>query len=391
MGRPAGRPRRRADARRPPPTRPRSSSSRRRPLEPVVDLDRAIDPGAARARLERVVADGGRLRGIAACGGRWRRGGVHAGRAGLRQRDPSQRVPARRRRDGARGQRRRSSKAGSRRAGSTRATSSPRSRWPALDDDGILHVTAATQGTFYTRSELAKLFGRSIASVRVTGATIGGGFGGKTLVLDPLVAAAALALRRPVRLELTRLEDFRMTNPAPAAILDVRLGATNDGRFRALGGPAPFRDRRLRGQQHRGDRGDPDGRAVPLGRSRSRRLRRRDEPARDGDLSGSRRPAGDLRPRTARRRAGSKARDRPDRAAPTQPRGRRTTRWRTGRRGAASASPNAWNASPPIRSVAPGRRCPTARASGWPSGRGPAVASRPRRSAASRRTGGSPS
>ena len=94
-----------------------------------------------------------------------------------------------------------------------------------LDDDGILHLTSSTQGTFHTRSELAKLFGRSIASVRVTGATLGGGFGGKLLVIEPLAAAATLVLRRAVRVELTRLEDFRMTNPAPAAILEVALGA----------------------------------------------------------------------------------------------------------------------------------------------------------------------
>ena len=70
--------------------------------------------------------------------------------------------------------------------------------------------------------------------MRVTGATLGGGFGGKALLIEPLVAAATLLLRRPVRLELTRNEDFRMTNPAPAAILDVRLGATRDGRLRGL-------------------------------------------------------------------------------------------------------------------------------------------------------------
>ena len=76
--------------------------------------------------------------------------------------------------------------------------------------------------------------------MRVTGATLGGGFGGKTLVIDPLAAAATLVLRRPVRVELTRLEDFRMTNPAPAAILDVRIGATSDGRLRALRGRLRF-------------------------------------------------------------------------------------------------------------------------------------------------------
>ena len=104
-----------------------------------------------------------------------------------------------------------------------------------LDEDGVLHVTSATQGTFYTRSELARLFGLRRSAVRVTGATLGGGFGGKALLIEPLVAAATLVLRRPVRLELTRNEDFRMTNPAPGAILDVRLGATRDGRLRGLG------------------------------------------------------------------------------------------------------------------------------------------------------------
>jgi CO/xanthine dehydrogenase Mo-binding subunit len=103
-----------------------------------------------------------------------------------------------------------------------------------LDDDGVLHLTSATQGTFYTRSEVAKLFGLSMASVRVTGAILGGGFGGKTMVIDPLAAAATLVLRRAVRVELTRLEDFRMTNPAPAAILEVEAGATRDGRLRGL-------------------------------------------------------------------------------------------------------------------------------------------------------------
>ena len=44
-----------------------------------------------------------------------------------------------------------------------------------------------------------------------------------------------------------------------------------------------------------------------------------------------------------------------------------------------------------IRSIGIGRRSPTTKASGWPSGPGRAVASRPSRSAGSRRTAGSPS
>ena len=68
----------------------------------------------------------------------------------------------------------------------------------------------------------------------MTGATLGGGFGGKLLIPDPLAAAATLLLRRPVRVELTRHEDFRMANPAPAAILQVTAGATSDGRLQGI-------------------------------------------------------------------------------------------------------------------------------------------------------------
>jgi CO/xanthine dehydrogenase Mo-binding subunit len=103
-----------------------------------------------------------------------------------------------------------------------------------LDPDGALHITASTQGSFQVRSELSKLFDIPIARVRVTGATLGGGFGGKLLIPDPLAAGATLLLRRPVRVELTRNEDFRMSNPAPAGIIEVTAGATKDGRLTGI-------------------------------------------------------------------------------------------------------------------------------------------------------------
>ena len=110
----------------------------------------------------------------------------------------------------------------------------PQTATAELDPDGVLHLVSATQGTFWTRSELARLFGLPMARLRVTAATLGGGFGGKLLIADPLAASATLLLRRPVRVELTRHEDFRMSNPAPAGILEVTAGATHDGRLLGL-------------------------------------------------------------------------------------------------------------------------------------------------------------
>ena len=64
-----------------------------------------------------------------------------------------------------------------------------------LDMDGLpagsrlaigdtLVVQTATQGIFYTRDELAAIFGRRESSIRVEATPLGGSFGSKTLVVD---------------------------------------------------------------------------------------------------------------------------------------------------------------------------------------------------------------
>lgn len=103
-----------------------------------------------------------------------------------------------------------------------------------LEPDGTLNLVTATQGTFYVRKQLAKIFGRRVSSIRVQAAPLGGSFGSKVLVVEPLVAGAALALRRPVRLVLDRREDMAATNPAPASLIEVRIGARADGTLTGL-------------------------------------------------------------------------------------------------------------------------------------------------------------
>lgn len=103
-----------------------------------------------------------------------------------------------------------------------------------IDPDGILTVSTATQGIFYVRMQLAKIFGRAMSSVRVRSAPLGGSFGSKILIVDPLVAGAALVLKRAVRLVFDRRDDMAATNPAPASHIDIRVGATADGRLTGL-------------------------------------------------------------------------------------------------------------------------------------------------------------
>jgi CO/xanthine dehydrogenase Mo-binding subunit len=103
-----------------------------------------------------------------------------------------------------------------------------------IEPGDVLAVSSSTQGAFMTRNELAELFGLPLDKVRVRAAPLGGAFGGKLMLFEPLVAAAALVLRRPVRLLLTRSEDFQAANPAPAAIFELRLGARSSGELTGL-------------------------------------------------------------------------------------------------------------------------------------------------------------
>ncbi len=103
-----------------------------------------------------------------------------------------------------------------------------------IEPGGTLIVSCGTQSLFFTRNELAKIYGLPASKVRVIAATLGGGFGSKQVVIEPLVAGAALRLRRPVRLVLTRREDFASTKPAQALAIDLRIGARNDGQLGAL-------------------------------------------------------------------------------------------------------------------------------------------------------------
>jgi CO/xanthine dehydrogenase Mo-binding subunit len=97
-----------------------------------------------------------------------------------------------------------------------------------------LTVWTATQGLFYTREQVADVLGLPESSVRIVPMPVGGGFGGKILLLEPIAGALAMVSGRPVRLVLTRAEEFQTATPAPQSILEVAIGAGRDGELRAL-------------------------------------------------------------------------------------------------------------------------------------------------------------
>ena len=99
---------------------------------------------------------------------------------------------------------------------------------------GGMVIWSSTQDPFGVRKEVAALLGVSESLVRVKGTVVGGAFGAKFNLYDPLVAMVAQKVGRPVRLSLTRSEELMATNPAPALRVSLKVGAKNDGTLTAL-------------------------------------------------------------------------------------------------------------------------------------------------------------
>jgi CO/xanthine dehydrogenase Mo-binding subunit len=97
-----------------------------------------------------------------------------------------------------------------------------------------LVIWPSTQGLFNVRSAVASALKMPERQIRVEPVPIGGGFGGKETLLEPLAAAVASRLRKPIRLVYTRQEDLLAGNPAPQTVITVKLGAKRDGTLTAI-------------------------------------------------------------------------------------------------------------------------------------------------------------
>ena len=105
-----------------------------------------------------------------------------------------------------------------------------------VDPDGKLTLRSSTQCPHYVHRALAKVLEIPQAHIRVIAHPNGGGFGGKT---DPfgheiVVAKAALALGRPVKICLTREEVFYCHRGRHPVIMKLRTGVTKDGKLTGM-------------------------------------------------------------------------------------------------------------------------------------------------------------
>ena len=108
------------------------------------------------------------------------------------------------------------------------------------EPDGGFTVWTPTQGMFAVRQTTAAILGLDPGLLRIVPMAVGGGFGGKICLFEPLAVLLARQCGRPVLLELTRTEEFLAGRGAPGAVVSLRLGADDQGRLTALDADVHF-------------------------------------------------------------------------------------------------------------------------------------------------------
>jgi putative selenate reductase molybdopterin-binding subunit len=99
-----------------------------------------------------------------------------------------------------------------------------------FDADERLVLRTATQVPFHARRMVAPLLGMSVKDIRVIKPRIGGGFGAKQeMLLEDIVGHFVKATRRPVRLELTREEEFMSSRTRHPQTITFKTGVMDDG------------------------------------------------------------------------------------------------------------------------------------------------------------------
>lgn len=102
----------------------------------------------------------------------------------------------------------------------------------SMGGDGIADIWCCTQGHYAVRAMCAGMLGLEASQLRVTASEIGGGFGGKTTVfIEPVALALSRKSGRPVKIVMPREDVFRASGPTASSSVDIRLGATKDGRL----------------------------------------------------------------------------------------------------------------------------------------------------------------
>ncbi|MCB8923425.1 MAG: molybdopterin-dependent oxidoreductase [Ardenticatenaceae bacterium] len=98
------------------------------------------------------------------------------------------------------------------------------------DEDERLVIRSSTQVPFHTRRMVAPLLGLPVRQIRVIKPRIGGGFGVKQeMLIEDIVGHLTIKTGRPVRMELTRSEEFRSSRTRHPQTITWKTGVMADG------------------------------------------------------------------------------------------------------------------------------------------------------------------
>jgi putative selenate reductase molybdopterin-binding subunit len=104
----------------------------------------------------------------------------------------------------------------------------------AWDSDERLVITSSTQVPFHVRRMVAPLLGIPVKQIRIIKPRIGGGFGVKQeMLIEDIVGHLTIATGRPVRLELTREEEFVSSRTRHPQTITYRTGVNSNGMLTA--------------------------------------------------------------------------------------------------------------------------------------------------------------
>jgi xanthine dehydrogenase molybdenum-binding subunit len=101
------------------------------------------------------------------------------------------------------------------------------------NQDDHITIWTSTQGAFVVQKQTADVLQLPVSQISVVPAEIGGGFGGKIPVyLEPVAALLSKkAGHKPVKLIMSRIDEFEATGPTPASHITCKIGAKRDGRI----------------------------------------------------------------------------------------------------------------------------------------------------------------
>jgi putative selenate reductase molybdopterin-binding subunit len=103
------------------------------------------------------------------------------------------------------------------------------------DADERLVIRTSTQVPFHVRRMVAPLLGLPVRRIRVIKPRIGGGFGVKQeMLIEDIVGHLTIATGRPVRLELTRSEEFRSSRTRHPETITFKTGVMADGSLHSM-------------------------------------------------------------------------------------------------------------------------------------------------------------